>query len=730
MRMTMKKFPVLPACAFALCALTACGDDVVTQNVYQVDASGTAWVKDASELPECSAENEGQLFWVRSDYTMRVCVDGAWQLAIDEFDEKPDIEIPVDTSKDSGDVSGEVSDIDTIPEDPIDDDSFPVSLDSLSGFSQKGPFVKGSVVSLYELQDGRTLKQTNGNFVGTIDSDDGFFKFKARDLISQYALLEASGYYRNEVTGKNTTSKLSLLALTDVSARSRANVNLLTHLEYSRVHYLVTHDKMRLKEAKRKAKNEILNIFHFDTTGIGSAEDLNIVGTEKGSAELLAISIILQGDRSVADLTELLTQISNDIEDDGALNDGTLKYRLAGWVATADTAIGRFAGITNNVKNWKLGEVPDFIPLLRKFWHEQLFGGCAKKQNGKPFTSRGWTEKNGGVTRSFRNAVCDADTVRFLKRGVETDLQRACVSYLEGTLDTLKGQAYSVEYLCQDGEWVYQKSLASDKIGTMTDERDGHVYKTVQIGQNNWMAENLAYVYLEPTTRLDSSSFCTADWWCLSYAADCEYEKQHAIENEEEDPDLYYCDELASRCPNYGAEFCEKYGRTYTWSAAIDSTALANDAVNPMTCGGGAPDCDFTGVTLRGICPEGWHLPDGDEWLDLFKASNAYSDVSVCDYGHCYNIVGNEYMAIGQPEFSGATNALGFSVLSASQDGGACYWSSIVTEDEIVAYVCIGPSQVNFSGRWTKNMILNFDAGKDIYTIDDTPMFIRCVEDK
>ena len=73
--------------------------------------------------------------------------------------------------------------------------------------------------------------------------------------------------------------------------------------------------------------------------------------------------------------------------------------------------------------------------------------------------------------------------------------------------------------------------------GTLVDERDGQIYKTVKIGNQIWMAENLNYAYLQPTERLDSSSWC-------------------------------YDNEPAN---------CDKFGRLYLWSAAIDSAALFSE---------------------------------------------------------------------------------------------------------------------------------------------------------
>ena len=53
-----------------------------------------------------------------------------------------------------------------------------VNNKTVSGVSQKGPFVTGSAVKLYEL-DGTTYAQTGKSFTGKIASDDGKFSVAA-----------------------------------------------------------------------------------------------------------------------------------------------------------------------------------------------------------------------------------------------------------------------------------------------------------------------------------------------------------------------------------------------------------------------------------------------------------------------------------------------------------------------------------------------------------------------
>ncbi len=124
------------------------------------------------------------------------------------------------------------------------------------------------------------------------------------------------------------------------------------------------------------------------------------------------------------------------------------------------------------------------------------------------------------------------------------------------------------------------------EYGTLTDDRDGQTYKTVKIGEQWWMAENLNYRYIQQTYNggvKDSSSYC-------------------------------YNDDPAN---------CAKYGRLYLWSAAMDSAGIIpGNTANG--CGYGEI-CNLGNVKVRGVCPEGWHLPDSTEWDALRTAVGGWA---------------------------------------------------------------------------------------------------------
>ena len=149
--------------------------------------------------------------------------------------------------------------------------------------------------------------------------------------------------------------------------------------------------------------------------------------------------------------------------------------------------------------------------------------------------------------------------------------------------------------------------------GTMTDDRDGKTYKTVSIGSQTWMAENLNYDYNKKTAK--------------------------------------------SYCYNDVADSCAKYGRLYTFAAAMDSAALFGDA--GKGCGYGKV-C-YPDKHTRGVCPSGWHLPNDAEWQVLFFAFN----VTYTDGGRTFRSVNGWNGIEGDDDY-------GFSALPAGvrYDGG------------------------------------------------------------
>ena len=251
----------------------------------------------------------------------------------------------------------------------------------VAGVSQKGPFVTGSAVTVQEL-DGITLKQTGKSFKGSIKSDKGDFAIKDINLQSQYAILEASGYYRDEISGKKSSGTVMLRALTDLSNRKTVNINLLTHLEYERVMYLVTEKKKSIAEAKEQAEKEILASFGIDGD-FAESEDLNIFKSGDGNAALLAVSVLMQSDVDVAGLTERMGKFSIALAEGGSWDDADTKTAIADWACDVDLK-GTLANIRRNVENWKYADsVPAFEKYVTNFWWNNYgLGVCnAKREN-------------------------------------------------------------------------------------------------------------------------------------------------------------------------------------------------------------------------------------------------------------------------------------------------------------------------------------------------------------
>ena len=186
---------------------------------------------------------------------------------------------------------------------------------TLSGKVQKGPYVQGTEITVRELDS--TMTPTGNTFTGTIDDNTGSFSIKGT-LTNKIVELSAVGYYFNEVSGSLSNATLTLSALSDLTDISSVNVNLMTHLEKKRVEYLMDNSKMTFAAAKTQAQTEILSFFNIDNVTLGNSETLDISKSGDGNAVLLAISAILQSDKTEAELTELLSTINTDIRTDDA----------------------------------------------------------------------------------------------------------------------------------------------------------------------------------------------------------------------------------------------------------------------------------------------------------------------------------------------------------------------------------------------------------------------------
>ena len=225
---------------------------------------------------------------------------------------------------------------------------------NIEGFVQKGPFVQGSSVTVFDLRN--DLTQTGISFNTQINDNKGSFSLEGITLSSGYVTLRADGFYFNEISGGTSKSQITLYAIADADDISNVNVNILTHLEKARLEYLIKNGKS-FSEAKSQAQKEVLKIFSIEKNDITVSENLNITEGGNDNSILLAVSAIVQGFRSEGDLTELLSNISNDIREDGVLNEGDLGSQLVSQALYLDTA-----SIRDNLimKYQPMGINPDF----------------------------------------------------------------------------------------------------------------------------------------------------------------------------------------------------------------------------------------------------------------------------------------------------------------------------------------------------------------------------------
>lgn len=212
------------------------------------------------------------------------------------------------------------------------------------------------------------------------------------------------------------------------------------------------------------------------------------------------------------------------------------------------------------------------------------------------------------------------------------------------------------------------------------DSRDGQTYRIAKVGGQIWMAENLNY----ETER---------SYWISNSGS---FSNQKISELKDIDTSKY-------KYP------ITKFGRYYFWSEAMDSAGVWSS--NGKGCGNGKICAPV--YPVRGICPDGWHLPTITEYEILFVNVNIGGD------GETGFALKSSY---GWSDDGGGIDAYGFTALPvgyASSFGeefgsSAYFWSS--TDSSRGNAGCIE------MGRNVGNAVPQF-------THKDKGFPIRCVKD-
>lgn len=207
---------------------------------------------------------------------------------------------------------------------------------------------------------------------------------------------------------------------------------------------------------------------------------------------------------------------------------------------------------------------------------------------------------------------------------------------------------------------IFNESLT---YGTVKDV-DGNIYKTIEIGNQVWMAENLRVTHFN-NGELINRGLIKMD----SYPSTAGNEPEYGSYNGTNDKDS-----IAT------------FGLLYNWTAISDS---------------------------RGIAPKGWHIPSKQEWESLLSSlgGDIDAELKLIESGstHWY------YMNLGN-------NSSGFTALPAGQYNaggfyGIGYWTAWWTATEIDEQTAYGkefssnyPAQISI---FPKHMGLSIRCIKD-----------------
>jgi len=203
-----------------------------------------------------------------------------------------------------------------------------------------------------------------------------------------------------------------------------------------------------------------------------------------------------------------------------------------------------------------------------------------------------------------------------------------------------------------------QPIIATVQTDTLTDSRDGKTYKTVKIGTQIWMAENLNY------------------------------------------------DASGRKCYDNNPTNCEKYGRLYDWATAMSLPDSCNKSscINQIT----APH--------KGLCPSGWHIPSSEEWEALIDYAGGPSIAGKkLKAKSGWNSVLSNWNGEDAYKFAALPGGMGTSAVTFGFESYDGYWWSALDSKDSYAFgqkMSHGSDGTSFD-RFPKSHLLSIRCLKD-----------------
>ncbi len=297
-------------------------------------------------------------------------------------------------------------------------------------------------------------------------------------------------------------------------------------------------------------------------------------------------------------------------------------------------------------------------------------GGNITSDGDKTVTARGVCWSTGQTPTISDNKTTDGTGAGNFTSSI-SGLSANTIYYVRAYATNSNGTSYGIakSFTTQEGSTG----------NTFTDPRDGKVYKTVTIGNQVWMAENLAY--LPSVVGPGAGSNTTAYYYVYGY----------------DGTDVT----AAKATSNYAT-----YGALYNWTAAQTS------------------------------CPTGWHLPSDAEWEELenYLADNGYNYDGTTGDGRDKIakamadssgwISSNQSGVVGNTDYPTYRNKSGFTALP----GGYRYYYGAFHDIGYYGYWW-SATESNATHAWYRGMYCGYSyVGRDYYS-KELGFSVRCVRD-